>query len=66
MRIRFGIDIPHRPELLGPLATRAEALGFDSVWIGDHVAFHTPTLDSLAALGHVAALTERVRIGPCV
>jgi probable F420-dependent oxidoreductase len=48
------------------MATRAEALGFDSVWIGDHVAFHNPTLDSLGVLGYVAALTRRIRIGPCV
>jgi probable F420-dependent oxidoreductase len=65
-RVRFGVEVPHRPELLGPVATRAEALGFDSVWIGDHLAFHNPTLDSLAALSYVAALTCRVRIGPCV
>ena len=65
-RVRFGVELPHRPELLGPAATRAEALGFDSVWIGDHVAFHSPTLDSLAALSYLAALTRRVRIGPCV
>ena len=64
--VRFGVEVPHRPELLGPVATRAEALGFDSVWIGDHVAFHNPTLDSLAALSYVAAVTRRVRIGPCV
>jgi probable F420-dependent oxidoreductase len=64
--IRIGVQLPHQPELLGPVATRAEALGFDSVWIGDHVAFHNPTLDSLGALGYVAALTRRVRIGPCV
>jgi probable F420-dependent oxidoreductase len=66
MRVRVGVEIPHRPELLGPVAVRAEALGFDSVWIGDHIAFHNPTLDSLTALGHVAALTRRVRVGPCV
>jgi probable F420-dependent oxidoreductase len=66
MPVRFGVEIPHRAELLGPVAIRAEALGFDSVWIGDHVAFHGPTLDSLAALSYVAALTRRVRIGPCV
>jgi len=66
MPVRFGIAIQHRPELLGPVATRAEALGFDSVWIGDHVAIHRPTLDSMAALSYVAALTRRVRIGPCV
>jgi len=66
MPVRFGIEIPHRPELLGPVSVRAEALGFESVWIGDHVAFYNPTLDSLGALGYVAALTRRVRIGPCV
>src|SRR5688572_21897476 len=64
--VRFGVEVPHRADLLGPLATGAEALGFDSVWIGDHVAFHNPTLDSLTALAYVAALTRRVRIGPCV
>ena len=25
-RVRFGVEVPHRPELLGPMATRAEAL----------------------------------------
>ena len=64
--VRFGIEIQHRPELLGPVAVRAEALGFDSVWVGDHLAFHNPTLDALGALSYVAALTRRVRIGPCV
>ena len=66
MPLRFGIEIPHRPELLGPMSVLAEAIGFESVWIGDHVAFHNPTLDSLGALSYVAALTRRVRIGPCV
>jgi hypothetical protein len=32
MPVRFGVEIPHRAELLGPVAIRAEALGFDSVW----------------------------------
>jgi probable F420-dependent oxidoreductase len=66
MAVRFGVEIQHRPELLGPVATRAEALGFDSVWVGDHLAFHNATLDCLGALSYVAALTRRVRIGPCV
>ena len=64
--VRFGVEIQHRPELLGPVAVRAEALGFDSVWVGDHVAIHRPTLDCLAALGYLAAVTRRVRLGPCV
>jgi alkanesulfonate monooxygenase SsuD/methylene tetrahydromethanopterin reductase-like flavin-dependent oxidoreductase (luciferase family) len=66
MPVRFGVEIQHRPELLGPVAVRAEALGFDSVWVGDHLAFHNPTLDVLDALSYVAALTRRVRIGSCV
>jgi probable F420-dependent oxidoreductase len=66
MPIRFGVELPHLPELLGPAAVRAEALGFDSVWIGDHVAIHRPTLDPLGALSYLAGLTRRVRIGPCV
>jgi probable F420-dependent oxidoreductase len=64
--VRFGLQLGYRPELLGRLAARAEALGFDSVWSGDHVAFHVPTLDSLTALAYVAAGTRRVRLGPCV
>jgi probable F420-dependent oxidoreductase len=66
MPVRFGIEIQHRPEFLGPVAMRAEAFGFDSVWLGDHVAIHRPTLDSLAGLSYLAALTHRVRIGPSV
>lgn len=66
MAIRFGVELQHRAELLAPIATRAEALGFDSVWIGDHVAIHRPTFDALAALSYLAAVTRRVRIGPCV
>ena len=57
--IRFGIELQHRPELLAPAAIRAEALGFDSVWIGDHMAIHRPTLDPLGALSYLAGLTRR-------
>lgn len=44
-------------------AKRVEALGFDSIWVGDHVSFHVPILESLTLLSFVAAATERVRIG---
>jgi probable F420-dependent oxidoreductase len=64
--VRLGLQLGQRPGLLRALAGRAEALGYDSVWLGDHVAFHTPTLDSLVALAWAAAATRRVRIGPCV
>ncbi len=45
---------------------RAEALGFDSVWTGDHLAFNSPILDATHVLAAAAAVTERVRIGTSV
>ena len=65
--VRFGVQLGRgRPDSLRTLAERIEALGFDSIWVGDHVCFHTPTLDSLSVLTYVAAVTRRVRLGPCV
>lgn len=65
--VRFGVTLGLQPaERLRALAARIEALGFDSIWTGDHIAFHVPTLESLATLSHLAALTRRVRLGTCV
>jgi alkanesulfonate monooxygenase SsuD/methylene tetrahydromethanopterin reductase-like flavin-dependent oxidoreductase (luciferase family) len=47
-------------------AVRAEAAGFDAVWVGDHLAFHAPILDALVALGAVSAVTHRVGVGLAV
>ena len=57
------------------LARRAEALGFDSVWVHDHV-FNAeriaerlgdrPYYDPLTILTYVAAVTERIRLGTSV
>ena len=57
-------------------ATRAEALGFDSVWISDHLfldiaRYGAPpgprgTVEPFTALAGLAALTERVRLGTLV
>ena len=53
------------------MAQRAEALGFESVWLFDH--FHTVpkptdeiTFESFTSLSALAALTERVRVGQIV
>ncbi|HEX5578705.1 MAG TPA: TIGR03560 family F420-dependent LLM class oxidoreductase [Candidatus Limnocylindria bacterium] len=53
------------------VAQRAEALGYDSVWLFDH--FHTVpkptdelTFESFTSLSALAALTERVRVGQIV
>jgi probable F420-dependent oxidoreductase len=41
-----------------------EDVGFDIVWTGEHIVFHRPILDAVPLLAGVAAITERVRIGP--
>ena len=43
-----------------------DALGFDSIWSGDHVAFAGPILDPLMLLAQAAALSDRLKIGTAV
>ncbi len=43
-------------------ARAIESAGLDSAWVGDHVAFHVPILESLTLLSFVAAATRRVRL----
>ena len=51
------------PEHFRRIAETAEAAGFDSLWAGDHVAFHEPLLDVTVALATFAAATERIKVG---
>ncbi len=65
--IQVGVTLGSRPpDTLAPLVGRIEALGYDSIWVGDHVQFHNPTLESLTTLAYVAAVTRRVRLGTAV
>ena len=48
------------------LAAYAESLGFDTLWIGEHIVFHLPTFDALTAMAAVAARTTRIGIGVAV
>ncbi len=48
------------------LATRAEDLGFDSLWVGDHIQWHQATLDSLCVLSALAVATRTARLGTSV
>jgi probable F420-dependent oxidoreductase len=63
------------PAAAGPIAALAERLGYDSLWAGEHVVVPSPRvdpspmepeepiLDPLVALAHLAAHTERIRLG---
>jgi probable F420-dependent oxidoreductase len=66
--IRFGIAIGAYSAgvpgagALTELARTAEAVGFDSVQVGDHIQWHAPILEATTVLATFAAVTSRVRI----
>ena len=71
MAVEFGVLIPTREVVMsgrpetGPLlamAERAEAAGFDSVWVGDSLTAR-PRHEPLTLMSAIAARTRRVRIG---
>ncbi|MDL4819196.1 LLM class F420-dependent oxidoreductase [Actinomadura opuntiae] len=63
------------PRTSGRIATLAEELGYDSLWVGDHVVLPSPRtdsspldprapfLDAVVALTYLAASTERIALG---
>ena len=85
--MRFGLSLPHygfslpdaEPitfEAVTTWARRAEALGFDSVWISDHMLYSferygagddpIAAIEPLTALAGLAAVTDRIRLGTLV
>jgi probable F420-dependent oxidoreductase len=85
--VRFGLALPHygfslpddAPIEHGQLlrsASRAEELGFDSVWISDHFFYsferygageeRIGSLEPLTALAAITTQTERIRLGTLV
>lgn len=47
-------------------ARKAEAAGFDGVYVGDHLFHPRPLLEAVVTLSAIAATTQRVSIGTCV
>jgi probable F420-dependent oxidoreductase len=72
--VKFGLFGLHRgpgiaPDVLARRARAAEDAGFESLWVGDHIALPSglpgaeePRLEVLAALFYLAAVTSMVRL----
>ena len=77
--MKFGVWVPNcrhlaTPDIIRGAAVRAEQLGYDSVWVSDHVVvphanvvnFGETVFDPLVTLGVIAGATNRVRLGTTV
>ncbi|MBM4383118.1 MAG: LLM class flavin-dependent oxidoreductase [Deltaproteobacteria bacterium] len=47
-------------------AERAESQGWDSLWVGDHIAFTVPLYDPLIQLAMIGAFSQKLRLGTSV
>ncbi|MCW3015762.1 MAG: luciferase [Solirubrobacterales bacterium] len=72
--MRHGIfvapfDELSEPSVLVELAVRAEARGWDGIYLWDHIVYRDPVValaDPWIALAAMAAATQRVRLGPLI
>lgn len=51
------------PGVFREVAARAEELGYDSIWAGDHISYRNPILDVVVALTTFAAVTSKITLG---
>ncbi len=71
-KIKFGMSLPHRsPEAIDmaavrTVATRAEALGFQDLWVTENSLDHAFCFDPIVVLTYAAAVTSKIRLGASV
>lgn len=75
--LKVGLQLPESEYVaswatLMAMGQRAEELGFDSLWVGDHLLYEMPdggvkgVWDAWSLLAGLAAVTNRVELGPLV
>jgi len=77
--MKFGLSLPHfrqvaSPEAIRHVAQRAEHLGYDGIWVSDHIVipssavgrFGSMFYEPLTVLAFAAAVTSKVRLGTTV
>ena len=64
--LQFGITLPLAGAFDLSHADMAEELGYDAMWVSEHIVFYVPTFDAVTTMVALAARTSRIRIGSAV
>ena len=56
-------DMPIDVDLVRRFATRAEELGYHSLWVQERIIGNTAALEPIGLLNYLAALTDKIKLG---